>query len=88
MIYANACYAPGASEPGTTAATATQALQRVSYYSRQALSALGASGYFATDHGAASLVHDLLTKAGTTYGAIYAAHVQVIGKVIGVFRAL
>jgi len=75
MIYANACYAPGASEPGTTAATATQALQRVSYYSRQALSALGASGYFATDHGAAPLVHDLLTKAGTTYGAIYAAHV-------------
>ena len=75
MIYANACYAPGASEPGTTAATATQALQRVSYYSRKALSPLGASGYFATDHGASPLVHDLLTKAGTTYGAIYAAHV-------------
>ena len=75
MIYANACYAPGASEPGTTAATATQALQRVSYYSRKVLSPLGASGYFATDHGASPLVHDLLTKAGTTYGAIYAAHV-------------
>jgi hypothetical protein len=75
MIYANACYAPGASEPGTTAATATQALQRVSYYSRKALNPLGASGYFATDHGAGPLVHDLLTKAGTTYGAIYTAHV-------------
>ena len=75
MIYANACYAPGASEPGTTPATATQALQRASYYSRQVLSPLGASGYFATDHGASPLVHDLLTKAGTTYGAIYAAHV-------------
>jgi len=75
LIYANACYAPGASEPGTTAATATQALQRVSYYSRKALNPLGASGYFATDHGATPLVHDLLTKAGTTYGTIYAAHV-------------
>jgi hypothetical protein len=75
MIYANACYAPGASEPSQPAATAIQALQRVSYYSRKVLSPLGASGYFATDHGAAPLVHDLLTKTGTTYGAIYAAHV-------------
>ncbi len=75
MVYANACYAPGASEPGTTPATATQALQRASYYSRKVLATLGASGYFATDHGAGPLVHDLLTKAGTTYGAIYAAHV-------------
>jgi hypothetical protein len=75
MIYANACYAPGASEPGTTAATSWQALQRVSYYSRKALSPLNASGYFATDHGAAPLVHDLLTSSGKTYGAIYAAHV-------------
>jgi Bacterial Ig-like domain len=76
MIYANACYAPGASEPGTKpGATSTQALQRVSYYSRKVLSPLGASGYFATDHGAAPLVHDLLTHAGTTYGAIYAGHV-------------
>ena len=75
MIYANACYAPGASEPGTTAATSTQALQRVSYYSRKALSPLNASGYFATDHGAAPLVHELLTSSGKTYGAIYAAHV-------------
>ena len=75
MVYANACYAPGASEPGTTPATATQALQRASYYSRKVLNPLGASGYFATDHGVAPLVHDLLTKSGSTYGAIYAAHV-------------
>src|SRR4029077_9846578 len=61
MIYANACYAPGASEPGTTPATPTQALQRASYYSNKVLNPLGASGYFATDHGAAPLVHDLLT---------------------------
>ena len=75
MIYANACYAPGASEPGNTPATPTQALQRASYYSNKVLSPLGASGYFATDHGAAPLVHDLLTGAGMTYGQIYAAHV-------------
>ena len=75
MIYNNACYAPGASEPGTTPASPTQALQRASYYSNKVLSPLGASGYFATDQGAAPLVHDLLTKPGTTYGAIYAAHV-------------
>jgi hypothetical protein len=75
MIYANACYAPGASEPGTTPATATQALQRASYYSRKVLATLRASGYFATDHGASPLVQDLLTDAGATYGAIYAAHV-------------
>jgi len=75
MIYANACYAPGASEPGTTPATPTQALQRASYYSNKVLNPLGASGYFATDHGASPLVHDLLTGAGMTYGQIYAAHV-------------
>jgi hypothetical protein len=75
MIYNDACYAPGASEPGNTPATQTQAVQRVSYYSRKALSPLGASGYFATDQGAAPLVHDLLTGAGMTYGQIYAAHV-------------
>jgi hypothetical protein len=75
MIYNNACYAPGASEPGNTPATPTQALQRASYYSNKVLSPLGASGYFATDQGAAPLVHDLLTGAGMTYGQIYAAHV-------------
>lgn len=71
MVYANACYAPGASEPGTTAATPTQALQRVSYYSRPMLTSLHASGYFATDQGATPLVHALITTPTTTYGVIY-----------------
>lgn len=73
MIYANACYAPGASEPGTTAATPTQALQRVAYYSRPVLASLGASAYFATDHGAATLVSAILANPDTAYGDIYTA---------------
>ncbi len=57
MVYANACYAPGASEPGEPAATATRcALQRAANFSRPVLAGLGASAYFATDIGAAPLV--------------------------------
>ncbi len=74
MVYANACYAPGASEPGKTPATPTQALQRVSYFSRPILAGLGASGYFATDHGAASLVAAILANPDTAYGDLYAAN--------------
>ena len=74
MVYANACYAPGASEPGNTAATPTQALQRVSYFSRPMLATLHASGYFATDHGATSLVHAILTHPDTAYGDLYTAN--------------
>jgi hypothetical protein len=73
MVYSNACYAPGASEPGTTAATEAQALARVGYYSRPVLASLGSSAYFATDHGATSIVHAILTNPTTTYGALYAA---------------
>jgi hypothetical protein len=71
MIYSNACYAPGASEPGTTAATLTQAQQRVAYYSRQVITALGGSGYFATDHGAAPIVDAVLRNPDAAYGDIY-----------------
>ncbi len=74
MIYANACYAPGASEPGQPAATATQAGQRAGYYSRPVLASLGASAYFATDIGAAPLVGDILANPASAYGDIYSAH--------------
>jgi Bacterial Ig-like domain len=74
MIYSSACYAPGASEPGATQATPTQALQRVGYYSRPVLGALHGSGYFATDHGATPLVHALLTSPTRAYGDIYSGH--------------
>jgi len=74
MVYANACYAPGASEPGAARATATQALQRVGYYSRPILTTLHGSGYFATDQGATPLVHALITKPTTAYGDIYSAN--------------
>jgi hypothetical protein len=74
MVYSNACYAPGASEPGTTpGATEAQALARVGYYSRPVLATLAASAYFATDHGATSIVHAILTRPTTTYGELYAA---------------
>jgi hypothetical protein len=75
MVYSNACYAPGASEPGATAATEAQALARVGYYSRPILATLGASAYFATDHGATSIVHAILTNPTTAYGTLYTAHV-------------
>jgi hypothetical protein len=74
MVYANACYAPGASEPGSGKPSTTVALQRVGYYSRSMLTALGASGYFATDQGATPLVHALITKPTTPYGDIYTAN--------------
>jgi hypothetical protein len=74
MVYSNACYAPGASEPGTTPATPTQALQRVSYFSRPILSGLGGGGYFATDHGATPLVHAMITNPDAALGDIYVAN--------------
>ena len=74
MVYANACYAPGASEPGSGQPSATVALQRVGYYSRPILTTLGGSGYFATDQGATPLVHALITKPTTAYGDIYSAN--------------
>jgi hypothetical protein len=74
MIYSDACYTPGASEPGNPSPTYSVALQRVSYFSRPVLQSLGASGYFATDHGAAVIVSALLSQPGTTYGDIYSAY--------------
>jgi Big-like domain-containing protein len=71
MVYSNACYAPGANEPQNPDATATVALKHVSYYSRPVLAGLGASGYFATDHGAATLVGAILSNPDTSYGNLY-----------------
>jgi len=71
MIYSNACYAPGANEPQNPDATASEALKHVSYYSRPMVSGLGASGYFATDHGADTLVSAILSHPDTSYGNLY-----------------
>ncbi len=71
MIYSNACYAPGANEPQNPAATPTQALQHVAYYSRPMLDGLGAGGYFATDHGAASLVSAIISNPDASFGSLY-----------------
>lgn len=71
MIYSNACYAPGANEPQNPDATASEALKHVSYYSRPMVGGLGASGYFATDHGADTLVGAILSHPDTSYGNLY-----------------
>ncbi len=71
MIYSDACYAPGASEPGNTPASPTEALQRAGYYSRPMLAGLGASAYFATDRGASPIVSGILSNPNLAYGAIY-----------------
>jgi hypothetical protein len=71
MIYSNACYAPGANEPQNPDATASEALKHVSYFSRPMVSGLGASGYFATDHGADNLVSAILSHPDTSYGNLY-----------------
>ena len=74
MIYSNTCYAPGASEGGFAPATATDAAQRVAYYSRKVF-AMGGSAYFATDfdRGAADLVDRILVNRGMRYGDLFAA---------------
>ncbi len=74
MIYSDACYAPGASEPGNTPASPTEAMQRVGYFSRPVLAGLGASAYFATDRGADPLVSAILSNPGTAYGDIYSSN--------------
>lgn len=72
MIYSNTCYAPGASEGGMPPASATDAAQRVAYYSRSVF-AMGGSAYYATDFdaGAADLVGRLLADRAATYGAAF-----------------
>lgn len=79
MIYSNTCYAPGASEPGHPDATATQAAQRVAYYSRSTFS-LGGSAYFATDfdYGAADLVERLLGNRGGTYAQTFVSDARYV----------
>jgi hypothetical protein len=75
MIYSNACYAPGAGEGFDQPASAEQAAQRVSAYSRGPLADLGASAYFATDYyeGAAHLVGALLDQPAMPYGELFAS---------------
>jgi putative cell wall-binding protein len=72
MIYSGACYSPGASEPHLAPPTNNMALQRVSNYSRPVLT-LGAGAYFATYHGAASLVDRILRNPNMSFGDIYHA---------------
>jgi len=71
MIYAHACYAPGASEGWDTPATESVAFQRVRNYSYPALQ-LGAGAYFATDfgNGAPDLVDTILRNPEMPFGVI------------------
>jgi hypothetical protein len=66
MIYADACYAPGASESWDTKATESLAYQHVRNYSYPALR-LGASAYYATDFGADGLVDSILRNPSLTW---------------------
>ena len=70
MIYANACYAPGASEGWDTPASESVAKARVGYYSRAPLN-MGAGAYFATDLGASNLVSRIVTMRTTAFGDIF-----------------
>ena len=74
MVYANACYTPGAgeNEAATPTAEAT-AVARVSYYSRTILRMGGV--YFASDlwQGSAKITQLLLTQPTTTYGDLFKA---------------
>lgn len=73
MIYAHACYTPGASEPGMPDPTEAQALARVTNYSSPPLR-LGAAAYYATDFGDEdTLVSRILTQPSTSYGDIFRA---------------
>jgi putative cell wall-binding protein len=73
MIYAHACYTPGASEPGAADPTLSQAVARVNNYSYPPLK-LGASAYYATDFGDEdAIVSRILTQRDTTYGDIFRA---------------
>lgn len=69
MIYANACYTPGAGE-SRPAPDVSVARARVANYSYPVLK-LGAGAYFATDMGATSLVDLVLRNRTTTFGNIF-----------------
>ena len=70
MIYANACYTAGSSEPGRPAGDISTARARVANFSYPVLK-LGANGYFATDLGATGLLRDILSRPTTSFGEIY-----------------
>lgn len=69
MIYANACYAPGAGEKGSTT-DLTTARARVANYSYPVLK-LGAGAYFSTDMGADTLVSLVLRNRTMSFGEIF-----------------
>jgi putative cell wall-binding protein len=70
MIYANACYTAGSSEPDRPVGDLATARARVANFSYPVLK-LGANGYFATDLGATGLLRDILSKPTTSFGDIY-----------------
>jgi putative cell wall-binding protein len=70
MIYANACYTAGSSEPGRPVGDISTARARVANFSYPVLK-LGANGYFATDLGATGLLRDILSRPTTSFGEIY-----------------
>jgi hypothetical protein len=72
MVYANACYTAGSSEPGKPVGDLATARARVANFSYPVLK-LGANGYFATDLGAESLVQRLLTQRDTSFADLYRA---------------
>jgi putative cell wall-binding protein len=72
MVYANACYTAGSSEPGKPVGDLATARARVANFSYPVLK-LGANGYFATDLGAESLVQRLLTQRDTNFADLYRA---------------
>ncbi len=69
MIYANACYAPGAGE-ARPAPTSSVARSRVANYSYPALK-LHAGAYFATDMGAGPILDAVLRSRSTSFGQIF-----------------
>ena len=86
MIYANACYAPGASEGWDTPATEDVAKARVNYYSRGVLG-MGAGAYFATDfyRGAATLVTKILTAPTMAFGDIFKSEPKFVASALRTF---
>ncbi len=70
MIYANACYTAGSSEPGRPVGDLGTARARVANFSYPVLK-LGAGAYFATDLGATKLVNLVLGSPNTSYADIF-----------------
>lgn len=73
MVYSQACYAAGSSEPHLKPSTWDQARKRAGYYSRTPLR-MKPSAYFATNRGDADqLVARLLAAPTASYGSAFVA---------------